>query len=140
MERYSPKYRQGIKPYLEDVKSDLLNTDKETKLRDHRNKITEYNNKKNSFVNIIKTKKPETWEIEAQKVINGNPYLGIKWKLDKLQNTVEDSQLKMKSNDVTIEEKKKIEEQLKKDLVTLAAIKQDITKTMAADLQKINKL
>lgn len=122
----------------EDVENDTLNSDKEVKLKDYQEKISKYNSDKGKFKSIL-SKDLKVWEQEAQKIIDGNVYLGGAWKLTKMQNQLDTQEEKIKSGDLTQEEIKEIQDKIKKQVVELNKEKQELNKKIKDDLTNIQK-
>jgi len=123
------------KQILEEVKN--INSDKEVKLKDYQTKLAYYNSNKGKFIGILTSKKPETWEIEANKIINGNTYLGDKWSVDKMEYTIKQDEDKIKSNELTNEEEKKIQTDITRHKQELNKLKQETSQKIQADLRDI---
>lgn len=129
---------KNFKLFLEEVQN--VNSDKEVRLKDYQDKIAYYNSNKNKFVGILSTKKPEVWEAEANKIINGNKYLGDKWKIDKMDFTIKQDEDKLKSNELTAEEEKKIALDIANNKKELGKFKQDSLKEIQTDLRNLQSL
>ena len=117
-----------------------MNSDKETKLKDYQNKINYYKTNSTKFMAILKGKKPDQWELEANKIIKGNVYLAKKWALDKLQFSIDQNVLKIKSAEMSDEEEKNLNNSLIKDRLTLQKNKQALDKQIHDDLTHIQTL
>lgn len=113
-----------------------MNSDKEVKLKDYQDKVNKYNSDKNKFKSIF-TKKPEIWEVEAEKIIKDNIYLGGAWKLSKMQHQLDTDNEKIKSGDLTQEEIKEIQDKIKKNQLELNKEKQELLKKIKEDLVDI---
>lgn len=124
--------------FLEEVKN--INSDKEVRLKDYQDKILYYNNNKNKFLGILTTKKQPTWEEEANKIINGNKYLADKWKIDKMDFTIKQDEDKIKSNELSEEEEKKITLDIANHHKELNKMRQDSLKEIHQDLIDLQKL
>ena len=73
--------------YLFEADEVNMNSPKETQLKAHEALVSEYNSKKNSL-NSITDKDRESWEDEAKKIINGNKYLAMYWKIAKIEKYI----------------------------------------------------
>ena len=129
---------KNFKLFLEEVQN--INSDKEVKLKDYQDKINYYNNNKNKFAGILSTKKQEMWEDEANKVINGNKYLGDKWKIDKMDFTIKQDEAKIKTNELSDEEEKKVALDIANHKKELNKFKQDSLKEIQDDLKNLQSL
>lgn len=125
---------KNFKLFLEEVQN--INSDKEVRLKDYQDKINYYNNNKNKFLGILTTKKQDQWEKEANKVINGNKYLGDKWKIDKMDFTIKQDEAKIKTNELTTEEEKNIANHKKE----LNKLRQESLKEIQEDLKNLQSL
>jgi hypothetical protein len=132
------KYKKGFKLFLEEVQN--INSDKEVKLKDYKDKLDKYNAEKSKLQSIVNTKPQESWEEEATKVINGNPYLGIQWKLDKITHTVKQNEESIKRGELSQEESNKVKETIKEDQNELNNIKQELAKKIKDDLTNIQTM
>lgn len=131
------RYKLGFKAFLEDVQNGTMNSDKEVKLEDYKDKVDKYNADKSKFMPILNGKKQDVWEEEANKIIDGNPYLGAQWKIDKMEHSIKDNDAKVKSGDLSKEEMDKIKLQVKEDQAALNKLKQEISKKIRMDLHDI---
>jgi hypothetical protein len=129
---------KNFKLFLEEVKN--INSDKEVRLKDYQDKINYYNSNKNKFLGILSTKKQEIWEDEANKIINGNKYLGDKWKIDKMDFTIKQDEAKIKSNELTAEEEKKIALDIANHKKELNKLKQESLREIQDDLKNLQSL
>jgi hypothetical protein len=127
-----------FKMFLEEVQN--MNSDKEVKLKDYQDKLAYYNNNKNKFLSILTTKKQETWELEASKIIQGNKYLGDKWKIDKMDFTIKKDEERVKSNEMTTEEEKKILTDVANHKKELNKLRQESAREIQNDLKDIQNL
>lgn len=118
--------------------TDTMNSDKEVKLKHYRDLISTYNSKKGSFRSIL-NKSQETWEDDAQKIIDGNTYLGSQWKLDKIDHYIKQDEERMRG-EVTQEEKKEIQEKINDNKKKLSEHKNELSEKIREDLNDINRL
>lgn len=119
------------KKILEEVQN--MNSDKEVQLKGYQDKLDYYNTNKDKFKAIL-AKPFETWEAEAAKIIDGNEYLGDKWKADKMENTLKQNEDKLKSGEMSQEEIKKINLDITTNKQELNKLKQDTAKKIQTDL------
>ena len=125
-----------FKLFLEEVQT--MNSDKEVRLKDYQEKINYYNNNKNKF-NSILSKEQEKWEEEAQKIINGNIYLGKYWKLSKIEKNIKNDQEKVNSQEISLEEKQQIQKDIQDNNKKLTEIKKEIENKIKEDLKDIQE-
>jgi len=124
--------------FLEEVKN--INSDKEVRLKDYQDKINYYNSNKGKFTGILTTKKQPVWEDEANKIINGNKYLADMWKIGKMDFTIKQDMDKIKTNELSTEEEKKISLDIALHQKELNKMKQDSLKEIRQDLIDLQKL
>jgi hypothetical protein len=132
------KYRHGFRLFLEEVQNQ--NSDKEVRLRDHQEKLDEYNSKKGQLQSIINGRKPEQWEEEAAKVIDGNPYLGFQWKINKIEYEIKSNEEKVRAGNISQEEAAKIKDKIKADTAELNKARSEVTKKINDDLADIKTM
>lgn len=129
---------RSFEKILEEVVN--MNSDKETKIQDYQAKLAYFNSNKTKFISILKTRKPDQWEIEANKIIKGNVYLAKKWGLDKLQFTIDADTLKVTSNELSAEEEKDVNTKIAANKIELNKLKIALDRQVKEDLQKLNSL
>lgn len=134
---YDPIKYKPFNMFLEDVQN--INSDSLVKLQDYKTKVDKYNTDKAKFKNILTTKKQEEWEKEANKIIAGNQYLGTAWKIAKLQNTVDVMNAKVRSNDLSDQEVREMQDDIKKQSAELAKERLEFQKRLKDDLTSIQK-
>lgn len=117
-----------------------INSDKETKLKNYQDKLKEYNSNKTKLAGILLSTKLEQQEIVANKIINGNPYLGTAWKLAKIENAIKMGQDKINKKDITSDEIKAAQAQMNLDKQTLIKQQQALNTQITTDLKTINTL
>lgn len=118
---------------------ETFNTDKETKLKAHEEEVQTYNANKNKFVNIFSTDE-NNWEGEAEKIIDGNVYLGQVWKMEKIKNSIKKLEDKLTDAEMSDEEKKSVEEQIKENDEKIKDQQKELDDLIRQDLNDINSL
>lgn len=137
----SNNFLKGFKFYLESVQNDVINSDKEVLLKQYQAEIAYYNQHKNAFKSILATKKDDQLELEAEKIINGNKYLGKKWKLDKIAYFIEQDTIKTRDvANLTKEEIKEVQDRITKNNAELNIHNQELNTLIHKDLSAINAL
>ncbi|TXG83604.1 MAG: hypothetical protein E6R13_03775 [Spirochaetes bacterium] len=137
---YSQNYDSEI---LEsNINEDLqdINSDKEVKLKNYQDQMAKYNANKGKFMSILLTKKQEQWEQAANLIIAGNIYLGLKWKLDKMEHQIKQDEERLKSTEITKEEKADIQKNVLENKKKFAEQKKEMDLKIRQDLQKIQTL
>lgn len=134
MNKYNAITYKKYELFLEDV--DNVNSEKEVKLKDYKDKINLYNSNKNKFKSIF-SKDSGVWEEEANKIINGNIYLSAAWKIAKAENNISETEEKIRSGELSKEEIKDLQDKLKIYKTELSKDNQEILKKIKEDLYKI---
>lgn len=129
---------KNYKLFLEEVQN--INSDKEVKLKDYQDKIEYYNQNKGKFVSILTTRPEDKWELESNKIINGNIYLGTKWKIDKMTYLIKKDEDKIKTNELTTDEEKQVQIDINNNKKELQVIKQNFDKKIREDLIDLQRL
>lgn len=129
---------KNYKLFLEEVQN--INSDKEVKLKDYQDKIEYYNQNKGKFVSILTTRPEDKWELESNKIINGNIYLGTKWKIDKMTYMIKKDEDKIKTNELTTDEEKQVQIDINNNKKELQVIKQNFDKKIREDLIDLQRL
>lgn len=129
---------KNYKLFLEEVQN--INSDKEVKLKDYQDKIEYYNQNKGKFVSILTTRPEDKWELESNKIINGNIYLGTKWKIDKMDYLIKKDENKIKTNELTTDEEKQVQIDINNNKKELQDIKQNFDKKIREDLIDLQRL
>jgi len=127
-----------FKLFLEEVQN--INSDKEVRLKGYQDKINYYNSNKGKFVSILASKKPEVWEDEANKIINGNKYLGKQWKINKIEHKIKEDEDRIKSGELTNDEIKKITQDIADNKKEVNTFKQESLQEIQQDLSDIQSL
>lgn len=122
------------------VTNTTLNSDKTTQLTGYENDIGYYNSNKNRLILLAQKPVDEKTEQEANKIINGNIYLGMAWKMNKMQTTMKADEEKLGSNEISSEEKKIIQTNVNTNKQDLMKIKKELDDKMSNDLGQIKKL
>ena len=122
------------------VSNTTLNSDKTTQLTGYENDIGYYNSNKNRLILLAQKPVDEKTEQEANKIINGNIYLGMAWKMNKMQTTMKADEEKLGSNEISSEEKKIIQTNVNTNKQDLMKIKKELDDKMSNDLGQIKKL
>jgi hypothetical protein len=116
-----------------------LNSNKEVKLKAYQEIIKNYNSRKESLKNIF-SKSQDKWEEEAEKIIEGNVYLGLFWKLTKLTKIINDDEEKLKNSELTDIEKKEIQTRINDNKKKLSDDQNELNKQIREDLSDIQRL
>lgn len=125
-----------FKFFLEQVQT--TNSDKEVSLKDYQEKINYYNSNKGKFSSIL-SKEQTAWEVDAEKIINGNIYLGKYWKLMKIEKTIKNDEEKLNSQEITAEEKKEVQTNIQDNKRKLGEIKKELDDKIKEDLKNIQE-
>lgn len=115
-----------------------LNSDKSVKLKAYQDDLKYYNTNKNKFDPIL-TLDEEKQEEAANKLINGNAYLGIAWKMAKLEHGIEKAEEDIRG-ELTEEEKAEINNTNTENKNKLRELQYDLQKMIKKDLETIKKL
>lgn len=102
-----------------------MNSDLEVDKRDIQQQIKDFNSKKNNLTGIF-AKDMKVWETEAAKLIQGNKYLAIWWKIKKIEHELEvakktpepDNKEDAKANAAKLAELQRDLNDAKKEMVT----------------------
>lgn len=129
---------KNYKLFLEEVQN--INSDKEVKLKDYQDKLEYYNQNKDKFTSILTTRPEDKWELESNKIINGNIYLGTKWKIDKMDYLIKKDEDKIKTNELTTDEEKQVQIDINNNKKELQDIKQNFDKKIREDLIDLQRL
>lgn len=129
---------KNYKLFLEEVQN--INSDKEVKLKDYQDKLEYYNQNKDKFTSILTTRPEDKWELESNKIINGNIYLGTKWKIDKMDYLIKKDENKIKTNELTTDEEKQVQIDINNNKKELQDIKQNFDKKIREDLIDLQRL
>lgn len=129
---------RSFEEILEAIQS--MNSEKETKLKDYQDKVNYYNSNKNKFMSILRSKKQDIWEAEANKIIKGNVYLSKKWSLDKLQFSIEEDTKRMNSADYSADEEKEMKLKMDKNKLEFNKDKAALDKQIKDDLKALQAL
>lgn len=115
-----------------------MNGEKEIQMKKYEDELTYYNANKEKFKSIF-TKAMEQWEIDANKIINGNEYLGLKWRMDKINKEI-DTQTEKLKEELSEEDKAAIQETIKTNKDALLEVQYALNKKIKADLEAIKKI
>lgn len=126
-----------FKMILENVQT--MNSDKEVKLNDYKDKLKNYNSNKSKLISVL-TRPTEQWEIEAGKIIKDNIYLGGQWKYDKMNFKITDDTKKLQGNELTQDEKNNLQKDININKQELVKIKQTLDTQIKDDLIALQKL
>jgi len=128
-----------FKRYLiNEMIEDPMNGEKEINLKKYEDEIAYYNSNKEKFKSIF-TKAQEKWEEDANKIINGNKYLGLKWKMDKINQDILVQTEKLKS-EISEEDKSEIQNTIKDSKDKLLEVQYELNKSIKTDLETLKKL
>lgn len=122
------------------VTDTTLNSDKTTQLTGYENDMGYYNSNKNKLLLLSQKAADEKTEQEANKIINGNIYLGMAWKLYKMQTAMKADEEKLGSNQISSEEKSQIQTNINTNKTELAKVKKELDDKIRNDLGQIKKL
>lgn len=130
---------KNFKYFLNKINEEVFNTEKETKLKSYEQKVQEYNAKKTKFANIF-TNDETRWEELAEKIIDGNTYLSSAWRIEKIKHNITKLEDKLRSAELTDDEKSYIEEQLKDNKDQIKNQQKELDEKIRLDLNDINSL
>lgn len=130
---------KNFKYFLNKINEEVFNTEKETKLKSYEQKVQEYNAKKTKFANIF-TNDETRWEELAEKIIDGNTYLSSAWRIEKIKHNITKLEDKLRSAELTDDEKSYIEEQLKDNKDQIKKQQKELDEKIRLDLNDINSL
>jgi len=122
------------------VADTTLNSDKSTQLTGYENDMGYYNSNKNKLLLLSQKAADDKTEGEANKIINGNIYLGMAWKLYKMQTAMKADEDKLGSNQLSAEEKAQIQTNVNTNRTELAKVKKELDDKIQTDLGQIKKL
>lgn len=125
--------------FLNKINEEVFNTEKETKLKSYEQKLQEYNAKKTKFTNIF-TNDETRWEELAEKIIDGNTYLSSAWRIEKIKHNITKLEDKLRSAELTDDEKSGVEEQLKDNKDQIKNQQKELDEKIRLDLNDINSL
>lgn len=128
---------KNFKLMLEDLE---INSDKEVTLKGYQEALQEYNANKEKFKAILLSNPQEKWEEEAEKIIDGNTYLGSHWKLSKIERFINEDEEKLKRSELTEEEKKEIQQKILDNKKELSIEQNNLSKKIREDLAEIQRL
>lgn len=131
------KEENAVQQQVEDT---ALNSDKTTQLTGYENDMGYYNTNKGKLILLAQKPVDEKTEEEANKIINGNIYLGMAWKMNKMQTSLTADQQKLGSNEISAEEKKIIQTNINTNKQNMMNIKKELDDKMSSDLGQIKKL
>lgn len=130
---------KNFEHFLNKINEEVFNTEKETKLKSYEQKVQEYNAKKTKFTNIF-TNDEARWEELAEKIIDGNTYLSSAWKIEKIKHNITKLEDKLRSAELTDDEKSGVEEQLKDNEDQIKNQQKELDEKIRLDLNDINSL
>lgn len=130
---------KNFEHFLNKINEEVFNTEKETKLKSYEQKVQEYNAKKTKFTNIF-TNDETRWEELAEKIIDGNTYLSSAWKIEKIKHNITKLEDKLRSAELTDDEKSGVEEQLKDNKDQIKKQQKELDEKIRLDLNDINSL
>lgn len=122
------------------VQNTTLNSDKATQLTGYENDMGYYTSNKNKLLALSQQPADEKTEVEANKIINGNIYLGMAWKLYKMQTTMKADEQKLGNNQISAEEKSQIQKNVNTNKQELNKVKKELDDKIQQDLGTIKKL
>lgn len=122
------------------VTNTTLNSDKTTQLTGYENDMGYYNSNKNKLLLLSQQPTSDKTESDANKIINGNIYLGMAWKLYKMQTTMKADETKLGNNQISAEEKTQIQTNVNTNKQELAKLKKELDDKIATDLGQIKKM
>jgi len=122
----------------EELVSPDLNSDKSVKLKAYQDNLAYYNKNKNRFDQILAVDEEKQEEL-ANKLINGNAYLGIAWKMAKMEHSIEKAEEDIRG-ELTEEEKTEINNTNNENKNKLRELQYELQKMIKKDLETIKKL
>jgi len=130
--------------FLERVKArkineEVFNTEKETKLKNHEQKLQYYNANKNKFKSIF-SQSEDKWEEDAEKIINGNVYLSHMWRVNKIENNITKLEDQLRNAELSNEEKQDMENKIAENKDKLKEQEKELEKKIKDDLSEIENL
>ncbi len=128
---------KSFEMFLEEVNN--VNSDRMVRLKDYKTKVDKYNKDKLKFKPIFTSKKEETWEAEANKIIMGNVYLALTWKIAKMTYEIENMNTSMKSKELSDVEVADMQEKIRQSTRELNKEKIDFQKKLKEDLKAIQE-
>lgn len=122
------------------VSDTVLNSDKTTQLTGYENDMGYYNSNKNKLLLLSQQPTDEKTEQEANKIINGNKYLGVAWKLYKMETTLKGDEQKLGSNEISQPEKQQIQTNVNTNKTELNKAKKELDDMIKLDLGHIKQM
>lgn len=116
-----------------------LNSDKNTSLTEYENDLKYYNLNKAKLIPIL-LKDVTQQEVLANKLINGNIFLGIQWKFNKLDQVIKKDEDKLKSDQISDEEKKQVQTDIADNKNKLILLKKELDEKIKGDLNTIKTM
>lgn len=114
-----------------------MNSTKEAQLDLYKKLVSTYNSKKSALESITSNDK-EKWEEAAKKIIDGNKYLAMYWKIVKVKAYIREDELKLREGEtLTNDEKKEIQNDITDNNKKIQEITTNIQKSIQEDLAKI---
>lgn len=132
-------YRIVIDKNISEANEVEINSNKAIALQEYEQDIKYYNSNK-SKLEFLKNDDITKLEEEANEIINGNKYLGLYWKLVKLNKTVNEYEEKLKNSELTNDEKKTMQDDLREKVLDMNEAKKKLDDTIKTDLNEIKKL
>lgn len=126
------------KQFLEELNPDI-NSDKSIQLKEYESDMIYYKANISKLDNILSLS-DDKWEDEANKIINTNKYLGHYWKIAKMNKKSEDMEERIKSSELTEEEKKSMQEELSRIDADKIILQRELDKDIKDDLDNLKKL
>jgi len=122
------------------VTNTVLNSDKTTHLTGYENDMGYYNGNKGKLLLLSQKAVDDNTEQEANKIINGNIYLGIAWKLYKMETALKGDEDKLGSNEISQPEKAQIQTNVNTNKQELTKLKKELDDKIRLDLGQIKKM
>lgn len=122
------------------VTNTVLNSDKTTQLTGYENDMGYYNSNKGKLLLLSQKAVDEKTEQEANKIINGNIYLGIAWKMYKMETALKGDEDKLGSNEISQPEKAQIQTNVNTNKQELNKVKKELDDKIRLDLGQIKKM
>lgn len=122
------------------VNNTVLNSDKTTKLTGYENDMGYYNANKGKLLLLSQKPADAKTEQDANKLINGNIYLGLAWKLYKMETTLKADEDKLGSNEISQPEKSQIQTNVNVNKQELNKVKKELDDKIRNDLGQIKKM
>lgn len=139
LDKYQLHYRIKTRTEInEELENSDINSDKSIGLENYEKSVAEFNQNKNKLDRVLSFDK-EDWEDKAHEIINGNKYLGLYWKYIKSVEESDEMEERLKSSELTNDEKTEMKNKLSELQKTMIDNKRQIDQSIKDDLDNIKK-